>query len=160
MKPFLSWRDDWLLGLNVLDTQHLALAGRLNQIHGVMVAAGEKSEFNSDAYRRLLDFAEMAREHFRDEESVMRDQDFPGLGEHHREHALLLAELQDLIRHIEEGKRDFKLQTLTALKYWLIDHALNSDKAFADFCRQQAAPVAGVASTSRHTSVQIHNSIR
>ncbi|MCU7915703.1 MAG: bacteriohemerythrin [Candidatus Thiodiazotropha sp. (ex Gloverina cf. vestifex)] len=161
MKPFLRWRDDWLLGLDELDVQHLAMAALLNGIHDSLSAGGTESGFSSDAYRRLLDLAEITREHFRDEEHVMRDQGYPGLGDHHREHALLLAELQDLIRHIEEGTREFTMQTLTALKHWQIDHVLNSDREFADYCRRhtEIEPAARPTSASRQLSSVSHNSI-
>jgi hemerythrin len=66
----------------------------------------------------------------------MREYDFPQLGEHHREHVLLLAELQEFVREIEEGRRSFDLETLTSLKHWLINHVLESDMAFARYLQE------------------------
>ena len=132
MKPFLSWRSDWLLGLHELDEQHIALAAKLNQIHDVMVREGTRQKCDSKACRHFHDLVEMTRKHFRNEERVMRDHGFPGLAEHHREHVMLLAELQDLIREIEVGERQFGLNTLRSLKLWQIDHVISSDKAFMD----------------------------
>ncbi len=140
MKPFLSWRDDWLLGLHVLDEQHLALANQLNLIHDLMQHEGTRLGCNSKACRHLLDLVEMTREHFHDEEMVMRDCDYPDLTEHHREHVMLLAELQDLIREIKDGERQFTMQTLRALKLWQIDHVIGSDKEFVEFYNEQLPP--------------------
>ncbi|MCU7810317.1 MAG: hemerythrin family protein [Candidatus Thiodiazotropha sp. (ex Notomyrtea botanica)] len=160
MKPFLRWRDDWLLGLDALDAQHLALAKILNDIHGALDEGEAEPSFNSVAYQGLLALAEMTREHFGDEERIMRAQGYPGLGEHHTEHALLLAELQDLIRHIEEGKRHFTLDTLIALKHWQIDHVLNSDREFAEYYRRLSEAPVRMPSSSQQTASELPHSFR
>jgi hemerythrin-like metal-binding protein len=79
----------------------------------------------------------MTRSHFHNEEQVMRDLGFPGLAEHHREHVMLLAELQDLIREIENGERQFGINTLKSLKLWQIDHVISSDREFMEYFREQ-----------------------
>lgn len=139
MKPFLIWRTDWLVGFDELDRQHLSLAGLLNQLFDTLAA--DTIGANPVLQGLLATLAEETRRHFQDEEACMRECGYPRLTEHHREHAMLLAELQELMREIEEGRKRFTLETLTALKYWQIDHVLNSDKAFADFVnRSQAKP--------------------
>ncbi|MET0005909.1 MAG: hypothetical protein ABW087_20075, partial [Candidatus Thiodiazotropha sp.] len=65
--------------------------------------------------------------------AVMRNHEYPQVSSHHREHALLQAELSDLIREIEEGKRRLDIETLTSLKYWLIDHVIDSDMDIARY---------------------------
>ena len=140
MKAFLTWRTDWLVGFEALDRQHLSLAGLLNQIFNTL--ASEPVGANPALLHLLSTLAEQTRRHFLDEEACMREQGYPQLPEHHREHAMLLAELQELMREIEAGRRHFTLETLTALKHWQIDHVLNSDKAFADFVRRLPAGLA------------------
>ncbi|MES9972105.1 MAG: bacteriohemerythrin [Candidatus Thiodiazotropha sp.] len=140
MKPFLFWRDDWLLGLQNLDEQHLQVADAINDLHQSIIHQQEKSQhINTDQInRQLSDLAELARCHFKDEEALMRAHNYPGLAEHHREHRLLMAELHAYLREIEAGTRPFSLATLTALKHWQINHVIYSDKMFADYLRQQS----------------------
>lgn len=140
MKPFLFWRDDWLLGLQNLDEQHLELANALNELHLTITHAIEESQCRNidQVIRQLSDLAKLARRHFQGEEALMQAHDYPGLAEHHREHLLLMAELQVYIREIEAGSRPFSLETLTALKHWQINHVIYSDKMFADFLRCQS----------------------
>lgn len=137
MKPFLLWRSDWLVGFDELDQQHISLAGLLNDLFEAL--GSDTTGANPKLHRLLMELAENTRCHFHDEEEFMRSFDYPQLPEHHREHAMLLAELQELMREIEEGRRHFTLETLTALKHWQIDHVLNSDKVFADYVRQSMA---------------------
>jgi hemerythrin-like metal-binding protein len=147
MRPFLIWRDDWLLGFKVMDEQHLALANTLNDLHQFLVCDDSKPRTGIEQLcHRLNHLLEMVREHFRDEEALMQTYDYAGLPEHHREHALLLAEMQELIRDIEAGSKPFTLDTLTALKYWQIDHVLYSDRKFTDFIYYQLQSKEGLSS--------------
>ncbi|MGD8909459.1 MAG: hemerythrin domain-containing protein [Chromatiales bacterium] len=140
MRPFLIWRDDWLLGFQAMDEQHLAVANAMNELHGYLVSNDNKPSAGMEQLcQRLTRLLGMVREHINDEEALMQTYEYAGLPEHHREHALLLAEMQELIREIQSGRRPFTLQTLTALKYWQIDHVLYSDRKFADYlmCQMQ-----------------------
>ncbi|PVV11285.1 MAG: hypothetical protein B6D77_07065 [gamma proteobacterium symbiont of Ctena orbiculata] len=133
MKKFLSWRDDWYLGIDEIDQQHLRLVELVNQTADLINAAGSGSAGNGGGMELVLQLQEETRQHFRDEEAFMRAHDYPHVTRHHREHALLQAELKDLIREIEEGKRGFDIETLTSLKYWLIDHVIESDLDIARY---------------------------
>jgi hemerythrin-like metal-binding protein len=134
MRPFLIWREDWLLGFQAMDEQHLELAKTLNELHRFLVCDGDKPRAGMDQLcQRLADMLEMVRKHFHDEEVLMQSYEYAALPEHHREHAMLLAEMQELIREIEAGSKPFTLETLTALKYWQIDHVLYSDRKFIDY---------------------------
>jgi len=150
MRPFLLWRDDWLLGIEMMDEQHLQLTETLNDLHHFLVFDNNRPRAGKGQLcPRLSRMMEMTRRHFQDEEALMQAHDYPGLGEHHREHTLLLAELQECIREIEASRKPFTLETLKALKYWQIDHVLNSDREFADFLRRQSLPACGITYAAR-----------
>ena len=132
MKVFLEWLDDWQIGIGEIDRHHREMAELLNRIVRSL-DTGLGSSAGRETQRLILMLLEKTRRHFKVEEAVMREYDFPQLGEHHREHVLLLAELQEFVREIEEGRRSFDLETLTSLKHWLINHVLESDMAFARY---------------------------
>jgi len=135
MKIFLEWLDDWHLGIREIDRHHLEMAELLNRI--VRSLDSEMDSRSGEGTLRLfLKLLEKTRQHFKVEEAVMREYDYPRLGDHHREHVLLLAELQDFIREIEEGRRAFDLETMTSLKHWLINHVTESDLAFARYLQE------------------------
>jgi hemerythrin len=133
MKRFLTWRDDWNLGIEEIDQQHLRLVELLNQVADFVMSKAPASSDDAEAMRLLLHLQDQTRQHFRDEEDYMEAHEYPYVTRHHREHALLQAELKDLIRVIEEGERRLDIQTLTSLKYWLIDHVIVSDMAIARY---------------------------
>ncbi|MBW9266213.1 MAG: bacteriohemerythrin [Candidatus Thiodiazotropha sp. (ex. Lucinisca nassula)] len=133
MKRFLTWRDDWYLGIDEIDQQHLHLVELVNQVADSVMRQNSESNDDGAAMRLVLQLQEETRQHFRDEEAFMRNHEYPQVSSHHREHALLQAELSDLIREIEEGKRRLDIETLTSLKYWLIDHVIDSDMDIARY---------------------------
>ena len=133
MKVFLEWLDDWYLGVEEIDRQHVNLADLFNRVADSLHDATSYTGAGADTMPLVLALQEETRRHFTDEEAVMREHGYPDLTEHHREHIMLLAELQEFIREIEEGKRRFDFATLTALKHWLINHVIDSDLAFARY---------------------------
>ena len=151
MRPFLVWRDDWLLGHESVDEQHLAVADKLNDLHRFLVQ--ERCGLDQLCLK-LAELLEMTRRHFQDEEALMEAHGYPGLKAHHREHAMLLAEMQEYMREIEAGRRAFSLQTLTALKYWQIDHVLNSDQEFVAYLVARADAQPRNRSLRRQPAVQ------
>jgi hemerythrin len=135
MRQFLVWRDEWLLGFDNLDRQHLELVDALNKFHRFIVRDNDAGicACMDSICRELGRLRKLTHRHFLAEEALMRKYAFPGLAAHHREHVMLLAELQEHIREIEAGSKPFTLRTLTALKHWQIDHLLYSDRKFADY---------------------------
>lgn len=134
MRPFLQWREDWLLGCDTLDEQHLILAERMNQLYLFLTDIRENLKKDPGGLKRkLTELCDETRRHFLEEETLMEACGYPGLTAHHREHLMVLAEMQECLREIKTNNRLFTLEDLKSLKYWQIDHVLSSDREFADF---------------------------
>ncbi|MEW8505861.1 MAG: bacteriohemerythrin [Candidatus Thiodiazotropha sp.] len=127
MKRFLTWRDDWYLGIDGIDSQHLRLVELVNQIAESLVVDDSGSADETRPMQLIRQLQVETRLHFRSEEAFMRECDYPEYENHYREHAMLQAELKVLIREIDDGKRKFDIDTLTSLKHWLINHVIDSD---------------------------------
>ena len=150
MKKFFEWRDEWSLGVEIIDRQHRQLAVMLNKIAELYLNDGGRTDpgqRSSQLHEQLETFHEKVREHFNDEEDLMRKANYPGHTEHARDHLMLLAELKHYIRDIEGGLDDINIGTLDSLKIWFFTHITGSDKEFADFLH--AHPQEEV--TSSHT---------
>ena len=155
MSDFIRWQNNWALKIPHLDQQHLVLVERINQIAELVTGRSPPTAAQSDVGRqppvqrhegrcadvpehsRLIcdhveELIEETRAHFQDEEALMLRLDYPSYHEHKREHGILLAELVDLARQVRQGTEQMGLQTLTALKHWLIVHIVTSDQAYAE----------------------------
>ena len=136
MNKFFEWRNEWSLGIEIIDRQHRELAVMLNKIVELYLNNDGQtdSELRSNQLHEQLNiFYEMVRKHFNDEEALMLKANYPGHSEHAHDHLMLCAELKHYIRNIEEELNHINISTLNSLKSWFISHIISSDKEFADF---------------------------
>ncbi len=142
LAPFFLWREEWCLGITIMDEDHRALVALIDDIardfaenphQGV-----NRRRRHANLLTRLRVLGEHAQAHFAREDELMLATGYPDRAEHQCEHALLLAEYADLLREIAAtGRRGvLDIQTLEALKQWLLGHILDTDRHLAAFLLQ------------------------
>ncbi|MCO6411742.1 MAG: hemerythrin family protein [Thiogranum sp.] len=151
MDEFITWRDDWLFGVDHLDRQHRELANLLNRLVRECTCDETGKRSLSDERKRILkalldEFYARTRQHFSDEEALMAGTGYPGFTAHAREHAMLLGEFKSTFRErLDQGCCNMNPQTLKALKAWFVVHVARSDREFAEYL--------GVRSTASQGSI-------
>ncbi len=139
MEEFISWRDDWQLGIQLLDEQHRMLADCLNRLVcqcSCAETAGdtEKKQARQRVGELLDELYSKAKQHFSKEEALMLECGYPGYASHLQEHSMLLAELKStFISRFEQGCCHMDPEVFRALKSWFIVHVVRSDREFANF---------------------------
>lgn len=127
----VAWSSVYGLGLEEIDDQHKMLFDIINKTwRSIIEQAG------GQVTQTLIDQLEMyTLAHFAAEETFMRVTHYPEFDLHKGEHqqfiARIAAEKKQLV-----ASGTVSLDLLYFLKYWLIDHILLSDKAYAQFTRQ------------------------
>lgn len=137
MTKLMPWRSEWSIGIATLDDDHRALIEALMDIclrfcpeSGAAAAGYAGSGSLLDALDAL---GEQVRDHFHREEAFMRAIGYERLGEHVREHAVLMAELKDmLLGWREQDIEVFDEPTHEAVHHWLLEHILGADRTFAE----------------------------
>lgn len=148
-KEFFTWRGDWSLHIDLLDSQHRELSVCLNRVARCCIPSESSGEngvrtIDTRAVRRLVEAVyRCAQRHFSDEEALMQIKKYPGYIAHRREHVLLLAELKCLLRESTDPSSPIARETLVALKTWFIGHMADSDRQFAIY-------LSGLADSSEH----------
>ncbi|HGG59014.1 MAG TPA: hypothetical protein ENK26_03735 [Gammaproteobacteria bacterium] len=140
MDEFFNWDDDLLIGVADLDEQHEACARLLERLFRVLFEAENSgdslpSTSIAELSRLFEDLHALISEHFLEEETLMREVDFPGRDNHIREHNMLRAELlhyKGTLLH-QDGGLDIKM--LMRLKKWFVSHIVHKDRDFADFLK-------------------------
>jgi len=146
MKNFLEWRNEWSLGIEVIDQHHRQLAVMFNKIIELYLSNDDQTDSgqrSNQLHEQLNIFYEKIKEHFNEEEDLMLKTNYPGHTNHAREHLMLLAELKHYIRQIDEELDNISTETLSSLKVWFISHITGPDKELADFlkaCSQDEPP--------------------
>lgn len=123
----IMWSDDYSVGIDCLDTDHISLVGIINQIDEATRYKADKAVI-SGLLKALIDHT---RNHFQREEAVLRSLGYGGLDEHkalHRAMADKLARLcEDYERGADAALGDDALEFLCA---WFDEHVLEIDRRY------------------------------
>jgi hemerythrin-like metal-binding protein len=131
--PFFAWSDpEHSVGVDIFDQEHKQLAELVTRLHTTLVTNRDR-----DLARQLLEsLIAQTRVHFAHEEAVLETAVYPERTAHFAEHAVLLRELQDLLRQFHAGNLS-ALALPMFLKNWLIPHIQTSDRKYAGTLRRQ-----------------------
>lgn len=115
----------------VIDDAHNLLLAILNQFQELHLKKN-----HPEANKKLDEFIEETQKHFFLEETLMRENDFPEIDLHTKEHEILFEAMQD-IRKVYHMEPEAEVGTRTAkfLFYWMQEHLETMDLSFAKFLK-------------------------
>lgn len=118
--------DSYLVGIDVIDAQHLELADMVSNLCKAL-REGQAQSAVLGLFEQLKSCTE---HHFATEHEMMVRHAFPGRAVHDERHRSLLGELRDMTPELsEEGA----LFLTDKLRHWLLEHILEQDKALGEF---------------------------
>jgi hemerythrin len=139
---FLSWRDDYSVGVDVIDAEHRYLFELITEFHD-RHARGEAREDVARVLNRLVAYAE---QHFQNEEGLMRKSAYPGLEGQLAQHEQLFYSVFALNDKVAKGALNVDTDILRFLKGWLVGHIVKEDMQLGDFLQRRAARLKKMAS--------------
>ena len=125
----IRWRDSYDTGVEAVDMEHRKLVGLIEAMH-INIRDSEPQE---TVEKVITEIVEYTQHHFKNEEVLMQDEQYPQLEEHKKEHQALIEEVavfkERLFNNYPEGKQDL----YRFLREWLVNHILDSDKKFGEY---------------------------
>ncbi len=132
-RPFLVWRDEFEVGVQIIDDQHRTLVELVNELGDDLVAGRDRDEVLG-SLRALIRFT---AEHFATEERLMSEHGGGPGEEHHRaEHRRLFDEVRALTLDEESTEADAAAVTMRFLRDWLLRHIEVEDRPLSDWLRR------------------------
>jgi hemerythrin-like metal-binding protein len=125
----IKWSEEFSVGVAVLDEQHQKIIGMINRLIEE-ASATVRSEIVSDI---LVGMTQYAEEHFRTEEALMSEHDYPDLVEHRGQHKVYARETIDLSHAAAIGMETVPHAMLDYLRYWWVEHILQEDIKYKAF---------------------------
>lgn len=116
----IEWSDELSVGNDHIDAQHRNIVEMINRL----VDNPEVSMRSSDTINALTNLMNFMREHFRDEEELMRKNGYPHLEEHVKEHRHFAEKLTQLF--VVENDELLR-KTIPFLRGWLVGHLATQD---------------------------------
>lgn len=145
----IKWSSEFALGIDEIDTQHMALVGMINALD--VGAHGEGDQVNM---RGLLDeLKDYVADHFGFEERLMGGGGCSAdlVARHFGEHAYFRSVLRDLTADFESGRTGITVALIEYLVHWLLHHIAVVDRAMADqLSATEPGLAARLAAARRH----------
>ena len=132
----LEWHEDFCVGVNQMDEEHIALFALFNDVCAVVEEGGPPQEAEALLQTLLIE----AREHSASEERLLASTGFPGLSGHASHHRELNTLLKKYIDGFDRGKTGRTEAMLIFLRQWLTGHILNEDLAYGAWIRSHHSP--------------------
>jgi len=128
MKTDIAWKPYYSVGIPTLDSQHKVIVELIGDLYAA-IEEGRDRETLAPTLDRLVKYANA---HFRCEEQLLEQHDFPGLAVHRILHDRLRQRTADL-------KANMSLLTgpdlLRFLKEWWLEHIQGQDRQYSSFLK-------------------------
>jgi hemerythrin len=124
----IHWDSKYEIGHPRIDHEHQVFVDLIRSVS--VEADGKGSE--ERAGRLLSEVKKYAEFHFVSEENIMLDAGYPDYEAHRREHAVLLAELDDRLHRFRCG--ELALEAIVEFMFnWFALHTTREDRKIAEF---------------------------
>jgi hemerythrin len=121
--PVAKWDDSYKTGFELVDAQHQELFSVVNDLYDAILA-GRDRELVGPTLEKLSRYTV---EHFRAEEALMVETNYPALDKHRTQHWKLTKDVQDLRRKYESGEAVLSITLASFLANWLRRHIKEED---------------------------------
>lgn len=125
----IVWKEEYSVGVKVLDDDHKKLVQLLNQFTTAYEYAMSES-FERQALEDLVDYT---KTHFLREEQIMQDNDYPDLVAHKEQHRKMIEQVEVFVNLYREKGHEALSEVSEFLSKWLINHINGTDKQYTDF---------------------------
>lgn len=132
---YTTWSNDFSVGVPVLDGQHIALLNLCKRAANCLESDMEGGA--GDIQEILGQLVSYTENHFRDEERLLRECNYPGFAAHVAEHVEYSIRLTGFLLDADSGCID-RAELLAYLVDWWERHILGADKAYMSFLSSSA----------------------
>jgi hemerythrin len=125
----ISWKDEYSVGVEKFDHQHQHLFEITNKLIEHL-GTTENQELVSDTLTEMINYA---REHFTDEEVLMREYGYPEIESHKNQHDYFINTTAELAVSFMDNRSTTAGEIAEFLILWLTTHILKSDMKYKEF---------------------------
>jgi hemerythrin len=124
---YVSWRQEYSVGVDEIDYQHKDLLNLVN--YAMNHCTGNKEEERKFFDGIIENVIKHLKDHFSTEEKIMEKTNYPKYNEHKDEHDKTIDFLIKNTEEIKQGKIELNLFEITEyVKNWILGHVPEHDK--------------------------------
>ncbi len=126
----ISWKDDYVLGIEHIDQQHRELFKIASEIHELI-----QNDLITDKYDSIIKLLSELKDytvfHFKSEEEYMVSIGYRKLLSHKVEHNDFIDKINNVdLEKIDMDHEQYLLEILEFILNWISDHILQTDRAY------------------------------
>ena len=126
---FVTWKEEYSVGIKSIDTDHKKLLQLINRLQTSSIyQTGEA--FDKEALDELIAYTKF---HFAREEKMMEENGYPDFDAHKQQHINMTDQVVQKIKEYEDDHEKTIEDLLDYLKNWLINHINGTDKKYSAF---------------------------
>ncbi|WP_243374350.1 bacteriohemerythrin [Geotalea sp. SG265] len=125
----ISWNQGLSVSVKQFDDQHKKLIDLINTLHDAM-KTGKGKDVLGDILQSLVSYT---KSHFAAEELLMQRHGYEGYEKHKKEHNLLVMQVADIQKKLNEGAPVLTQTVMLFLKDWLSTHIQGEDRKYSPF---------------------------
>lgn len=131
---FITWKEEYALGINEIDTQHQKMLGIINELHDLM---GEEAKADQTKIDKIIqEMADYAIYHFGTEEKYFRLFSYENTESHTAIHNQYVDKVNEWRARYDESKDPaIFFEIFSYLQDWWIWHICNTDREYVSFMR-------------------------
>jgi methyl-accepting chemotaxis protein len=129
----IRWDASIQMGIRVVDTQHRRLVDLINKLNRAMKLRKGRQAMTAV----LTELVDYTKQHFGDEEKLMRQYDYEEIGDHEGQHKHFVAKMTDLHQQVGRGNSMVTMDLMDFLKDWLVNHIKGTDKKYQAFFKSK-----------------------
>ncbi len=132
--PLLVWNENLVIEIPSMDSQHQQWIGLMNDLHEA-VQKGEDL-----VYPILIGMIEYTNTHFKDEEELLYELDYPDYAHHKQLHDAFIGQLEELQNELPENRQADWLSTMKVIRLlsdWFSHHIKSEDRKYASFLKEK-----------------------
>ena len=135
----MQWNSTFSIGVEKIDDQHQRLFQLATQLEEEL-AGRQAAETVGEALKLLVDYTSY---HFKDEERLMAQINYPELETHRALHKQLIDKLRGILLDIRAGRPLTVADLISVLYRWIVEHIEQEDKKIGvaiQSLRRRSAP--------------------
>jgi len=128
-KQAISWDPSYSVGVAAMDDDHKRLIYLFNELESASKYYTNKN-FEEKALQEVVDYTKY---HFDHEEKLMKDNNYPGVDEHIKQHIEMIIKVNKIVEDYQ-NKPDYAInEAVEFLRCWLVNHIQKTDQEYTEF---------------------------
>ncbi len=131
---YIIWlQDKYTVNVRKFDEQHQKLVEIINEVFDA-----KKNHAGTGVILNILtQLSDYAKNHFAEETTVLRENDYPDLETQKNEHANFVMKINHFIQEFHVDNMSLNDEMLDFLKNWLINHIMQTDKKYGTYLNER-----------------------